>query len=119
MQPISGTDFFKFLTYSAYADGLAIQFIGFINCFDCCWGVVNNNIFDQQETDLVNNPKKVVGVSISETQAYNIYLALTSSGVVLLGFTLANVIAKPSFAIFILIRAYNFMQPVWWNKWCL
>jgi len=68
-------------------------------------GYVINNIFDQ-ETDLVNNPKKViVGVSISETKAYNIYLALTSSGVVT-GFYLANVIAKPSFAaIFILIAA--------------
>ena len=68
-------------------------------------GYVINNIFDQ-ETDLVNNPKKViVGASISETQAYNIYLALTSSGVVT-GFYLANVIAKPSFAaIFILIAA--------------
>ena len=68
-------------------------------------GYVINNIFDQ-ETDLVNNPKKViVGVSISETQSYNIYLALTSGGVVT-GFYLANVISKPSFAaIFILIAA--------------
>ena len=68
-------------------------------------GYVINNIFDQ-ETDLVNNPQKlIVGISISETQAHTIYLALTSSGVAL-GFYLANVIAKPSFAaIFIIIAA--------------
>ncbi|MCL6462280.1 MAG: geranylgeranylglycerol-phosphate geranylgeranyltransferase [Flavobacterium micromati] len=68
-------------------------------------GYVINNIFDQ-DTDLVNNPKNViVGASISETQAYNIYLALTSSGVVI-GFYLSNVIEKPGFAaIFILIAA--------------
>jgi 4-hydroxybenzoate polyprenyltransferase len=68
-------------------------------------GYVINNIFDQ-DTDLINNPKKViVGESISETQAYNIYISLTSSGVAI-GFYLSNVIEKPGFAaIFILIAA--------------
>jgi 4-hydroxybenzoate polyprenyltransferase len=68
-------------------------------------GYVINNIFDQ-DTDLINNPKKViVGIIISEKQSYNIYIALTSTGVAI-GFYLANVIAKPSFAaIFILIAA--------------
>ncbi len=68
-------------------------------------GYVINNIFDQ-ETDNDNKPNDViVGKSISETQAYNLYFALTVSGVAL-GFYLSNVIQKPGFAsIFILIAA--------------
>lgn len=68
-------------------------------------GYVINDIFDQN-TDNENKPKKViVGRSISETQAYNIYFALTVTGVCI-GFYLSNVIQKPGFAsIFILIAA--------------
>ena len=68
-------------------------------------GYVINNIFDQ-ETDNDNKPNDViVGKSISETQAYNLYFALTVSGVAI-GFYLSNVIQKPGFAsIFILVAA--------------
>lgn len=68
-------------------------------------GYVVNNIFDQH-TDTINKPNTVViGKSISETQGYNIYIALTATGVSI-GFYLSNVIAKPGFAtIFILIAA--------------
>jgi 4-hydroxybenzoate polyprenyltransferase len=68
-------------------------------------GYVINNIFDQA-TDNDNKPNQVVvGKSISETQAYNIYLALTVLGVGI-GFYLSNVISKPGFAsIFIMIAA--------------
>ena len=68
-------------------------------------GYVINNIFDQ-ETDSDNKPNDViVGRGISETQAYNLYFALTVSGVAI-GFYLSNVIQKPGFAsIFILIAA--------------
>ena len=68
-------------------------------------GYVINNIFDQ-ETDNDNKPNDViVGKSISEAQAYNIYFALTVSGVGI-GFYLSNVIQKPGFAsIFVLIAA--------------
>ncbi len=68
-------------------------------------GYVINDIFDQN-TDNENKPNKViVGRSISETQAYNIYFALTVTGVCI-GFYLSNVIQKPGFAsIFILIAA--------------
>jgi 4-hydroxybenzoate polyprenyltransferase len=68
-------------------------------------GYVINNIFDQA-TDNDNKPNQViVGKSISETQAYNIYLALNIVGVGI-GFYLSNVIAKPGFAsIFIMIAA--------------
>lgn len=68
-------------------------------------GYVINNIFDQN-TDSINNPKSViVGKAISETQAYNLYIGLTVTGVAI-GFYLANVILKPGFAaIFILVAA--------------
>ena len=68
-------------------------------------GYVINNVFDQ-ETDNDNKPNDViVGKSISETQAYNIYFVLTVCGVGI-GFYLSNVIQKPGFAsIFILIAA--------------
>lgn len=68
-------------------------------------GYVINNIFDQN-TDNDNKPNDViVGKTISETKAYNIYIALNCVGVGI-GFYLSNVIMKPGFAsIFILIAA--------------
>ena len=68
-------------------------------------GYIINNIFDQN-TDTINKPNTVViGKSISETQAYNLYVGLTATGVAI-GFYLSNVIVKPGFAsIFILIAA--------------
>lgn len=68
-------------------------------------GYVINDIFDQ-ETDLTNKPNKViVGKSISEAKAYNIYALLNISGVAI-GFYLANVIMRPNFAaIFVFIAA--------------
>jgi len=68
-------------------------------------GYVINDIFDQ-DTDNDNKPEKViVGKTISETKAYNIYAVLNIAGVAI-GFYLSNVILKPSFAtIFILVAA--------------
>jgi 4-hydroxybenzoate polyprenyltransferase len=68
-------------------------------------GYVINDIFDQ-ETDSKSKPKKrIVGKSISEGTAYNIYAGLTISGV-LIGMYLSNVIEKPGFLVlFILIAA--------------
>lgn len=73
--------------------------------FIAAGGYVINNIFDQK-TDTHNKPKEVVvGKGISETQAYNIYLAFTVAGVAI-GFYLSNVIQRPGFAsLFILIAA--------------
>ncbi|MEC4005596.1 geranylgeranylglycerol-phosphate geranylgeranyltransferase [Flavobacterium sp. SUN052] len=66
-------------------------------------GYVINDIFDQ-ETDDENKPEKVIiGKSISESMAYNIYAGLTITGVAC-GFILSNSIEHPNFAvIFILI----------------
>ena len=72
-------------------------------------GYVINNIFDQN-TDLENKPNNVIiGKTISESSAYNLYAALNISGVSI-GFYLSNVISKPGFAaIFILIAATLYM----------
>ncbi len=68
-------------------------------------GYIINNIFDVA-TDTENKPENViVGKCISETKAYNLYIGFTLIGVAM-GFYLANVINKPSFAsIFIIIAA--------------
>ncbi|CAM4159905.1 geranylgeranylglycerol-phosphate geranylgeranyltransferase [Flavobacterium antarcticum] len=64
-------------------------------------GYVINNIFDQ-ETDVINNKQVVVGTNISETMAYNIYIALNVLGVGS-GFYLSNVIGKPGFALLFIV----------------
>ncbi len=68
-------------------------------------GYIINNIFDYK-TDMDNKPDEViVGKSISESLAYNLYAAFTFVGVGI-GFYLSNVILKPGFAaIFIVIAA--------------
>jgi len=68
-------------------------------------GYVINDIFDQ-DTDAENKPNlAVVGRSISEGNAYYIYVGLTLTGVAI-GMYLSNVIQKPGFiAIFIFIAA--------------
>lgn len=68
-------------------------------------GYVINNIFDV-ETDKINKPNDVIiGRGISETNGYNIYIALNITGVAI-GFYLSNVIQRPGFAtIFIFIAS--------------
>lgn len=68
-------------------------------------GYVINNIYDVG-TDTINKPNNVVvGKGITETAAYNIYIALNVSGVAI-GFVLSNIIQRPTFAsLFILIAS--------------
>lgn len=68
-------------------------------------GYVINDIMDQ-DTDKDNKPKHViVGQSVSEANAYNIYVGLNVVGVGA-GFYLSNVIERPGFAaIFIVVAA--------------
>jgi 4-hydroxybenzoate polyprenyltransferase len=72
-------------------------------------GYVINDIMDQ-ETDFDNKPDNViVGQYISEKAAYNLYFILNITGVGI-GYYLANVIQKPSFAgAFIIISATLYM----------
>ena len=66
-------------------------------------GYVINNIMDQDTDEITKPQNRVVGVSISETVAYNWYIGLTIVGVGI-GFYLSNVIYKPTFAsLFILV----------------
>jgi 4-hydroxybenzoate polyprenyltransferase len=65
-------------------------------------GYIINNIFDT-DTDLDNKPNDVlIGKSISETLAYNLYVTFTLIGVCI-GYYLSNVIMKPSFLLFFII----------------
>ena len=64
-------------------------------------GYVINNIFDR-ETDLINKKEVIVGASISEAMAYNLYITLNVIGVIG-GFYLSNVIEKPGFALLFII----------------
>jgi len=72
-------------------------------------GNVINDIFDV-EADYINRPNKVIiGKSISEKTAYNLFFALNIIGV-LIGFYLSNMIQKPSFtAIFIFTSALLYL----------
>lgn len=68
-------------------------------------GNIINDIYDV-ETDLVNKPKKViVGKSISEKQANNLFIILNVIGVGL-GFYISNLVGKNAFfALFVIISA--------------
>lgn len=72
-------------------------------------GYVINDILDQ-ETDYDNDKRNViVGKLISEKAAYNLYFALNITGVGI-GYYLANVIQKPSFAgAFVIVSATLYM----------
>lgn len=67
-------------------------------------GYVINNIMDQDTDEIAKPQNRVVGVSISETVAYNWYIGLTIVGVGI-GFYLSNVIYKPTFASMIILVA--------------
>jgi 4-hydroxybenzoate polyprenyltransferase len=72
-------------------------------------GYVINNIMDQETDEIAKPHNRVVGVSISETAAYNWYIGLTIVGVGI-GFYLSNVIYKPTFAsMFILVATLLYM----------
>lgn len=68
-------------------------------------GFIINNILDQENDAIAKPNSRIVGVSISEGMAYNLYVVFNLIGVGI-GFYLSNIIGKPSFAtIFILIAA--------------
>ena len=64
-------------------------------------GYVINNIFDQ-ETDLENDKEVVVGKSISEKSAYNMYFVLNLIGVGI-AFYLSQIIQRPNFVVFFIL----------------
>ena len=72
-------------------------------------GYIINDIIDQQP-DAENKPNgNIVGKSITESTAYNLYVGFTLTGVGI-GFYLANAIQKPGFVtVFILCAAMLYM----------
>jgi 4-hydroxybenzoate polyprenyltransferase len=72
-------------------------------------GYIINDILDQ-ETDYDNRPENtIVGRLVSEKAAYNLYFVLNILGVGI-GYYLANIIQRPSFAgLFIIISATLYM----------
>lgn len=76
-------------------------------------GNVINDIYDV-ETDLVNKPEKIiVGKSISEKSAFNIYIVLTVIGVGV-GFYLSNLVGRNGFsAIFVIISALLYIYATY------
>lgn len=105
MQLIFRYGFFKIQNISLALTDWQYGLLVFSTILIAAGGYVINNIIDQK-TDTINKPNGVVvGKKISETLAYNIYIGLTITGVVI-GFYLSNIIGKPGFAsIFILIAA--------------
>lgn len=82
-------------------------------------GYIINDVMDQ-ETDNDNKPNQVIiGKSISEAMAYNIYFALNVTGVGI-GFYLSNTIQKPTFAgIFIIIVTLLYLYATTFKKMLL
>lgn len=82
-------------------------------------GYIINDVMDQ-ETDSENKPNQIIiGKSISEAMAYNIYFALNVTGVGI-GFYLSNVIHKPTFAgIFIILVTLLYLYATSFKKMLL
>jgi 4-hydroxybenzoate polyprenyltransferase len=76
-------------------------------------GNIINDIYDV-ETDLINKPHKViVGNSISEKTAFNLYIILTVIGVGL-GFYISNLVGRSGFsAIFVIISALLYIYATY------
>lgn len=76
-------------------------------------GNIINDIYDI-DTDLVNKPNKViVGKSVSEKTAFNLYILLTVIGVGL-GFYISNLVGRSGFsAIFVIISALLYIYATY------
>jgi 4-hydroxybenzoate polyprenyltransferase len=73
-------------------------------------GAVMQNIVNQEEDEIIHPQSRLVGNTITETSAYNWYIGLTIVGVGI-GFYLANVIYKPTFAsLFVLVATLLYVQ---------
>ena len=79
-------------------------------------GNIIDDIYDV-ETDLVNKPNKViVGKSVSEKTAFNLYIILTVIGVGL-GFYISNLVGRSGFsAIFVIISALLYIYATYFKQ---
>ena len=79
-------------------------------------GAVMQHIINQDDDEIMQPQKRVVGKTISEAAAYNWYIGFTIIGVGL-GFYLANVIYKPTFAsLFILVATLLYVKATNFNR---
>jgi 4-hydroxybenzoate polyprenyltransferase len=79
-------------------------------------GAVMQHIVNQEDDEIIQPLKRVVGNTITEAAAYNWYIGLTIIGVGL-GFYLANVIYKPTFAsLFILVATLLYIKATNFNR---
>lgn len=79
-------------------------------------GAVMQHIVNQDDDEIIQPRKRVVGNTISEAAAYNWYIGFTIIGVGL-GFYLANVIYKPTFAsLFILVATLLYVKATNFNR---
>lgn len=79
-------------------------------------GAVMQHIVNQDDDEIIHPQKRVVGNTISEAAAYNWYIGFTIIGVGL-GFYLANVIYKPTFAsLFILVATLLYVKATNFNR---
>ena len=73
-------------------------------------GAVMQHIMNQEEDEIKQPKHRLVGTTITEAAAYNWYISLTIVGVGI-GFYLANVIYKPTFAsLFVLVATLLYVQ---------
>lgn len=79
-------------------------------------GAVMQHIVNQDDDEIIQPQKRVVGNTISEAAAYNWYIGFTIIGVGL-GFYLAYVIYKPTFAsLFILVATLLYVKATNFNR---
>ena len=100
----------KYALFPPFKVDITLNWFGFSllilsTVFIAAAGYIINDIYDV-ETDLVNRPEKViVGKSVSEKTANNLFILFNIVGV-LIGFYLSHLIEKSSFfALFVLISA--------------
>jgi 4-hydroxybenzoate polyprenyltransferase len=116
MQLIFRYGFFKLQNIPSALNDFQYLLLVFSTVCIAAGGYIINNIFDV-ESDNDNKPQNVIiGKTISETKAYNLYIGVTVIGVVT-GFYLSNVIDKPGFAaLFIIIAATLYQYAANWKR---
>ena len=97
-------------------DGIGISFLIFATICIAAAGNIINDIYDV-ETDFVNKPHKlIVGNSISEKTAYNLFIVLNFIGVGV-GFYLSHAVGKSAFfSLFVIISALLYVYATYLKR---
>jgi 4-hydroxybenzoate polyprenyltransferase len=108
MQMLFRYGFLNFQDLTLALSDLQFGILVLSTVFIAAAGYIINDIFDQ-ETDYINEKKVLIGTTICEGTAYNLYIFFNVLGVGG-GFYLSNVIEKPGFALlFILISGVLYL----------